>query len=108
MSGNLNICPMVVSLKSQGTTVRVPVRVCNLSAYAVQLPKSLLCTLNSVNVVDSWTPDSSQKPDKESNGNVDLEQLEVSIDTENLLPDQVLRAKKKYWATGQIDFQKSY
>ena len=35
LSGNLNICPRVVSLKSSGNTVRVPVRVCNLSARAI-------------------------------------------------------------------------
>ena len=62
LSVNLNICPKVVSLMSTGTTVRVPVRVCNLSAHALEIPpKSLLGTLNSVKVVDSWTPDSSQK-----------------------------------------------
>ncbi|MCG8034660.1 MAG: DDE-type integrase/transposase/recombinase, partial [Candidatus Thiodiazotropha taylori] len=94
LSGNLNICPRVVSLKSQGSTVRVPVRVCNLSAYAIEIPpKSLLCTLNSVSVVDSWTPDHSQKSEKESS-DIDLEQLGVSIDTDNLLPDQVLRVKQ--------------
>ena len=29
VSGDLTICPRVVSLKSPGKTVRVPVRVCN-------------------------------------------------------------------------------
>ena len=49
LSGNLNICPVVVSVKPQCPTVHVPVRVCNLSAYAVEiLPKSFLYTLNSV------------------------------------------------------------
>lgn len=58
LSGNLTICPRVVSLKSQSNTVRVPVRMCTLSARALDiLPKSLLCTFNSVSVVDSWTPD---------------------------------------------------
>ena len=76
LSGNLNVCPRAVSLKSQGTTVRVPVWVYNLSANAVEIPqKSLLCTLNSVEVVDSWTPDTSHKSDKESDDNVDLDQL---------------------------------
>ena len=62
LSGDLNICPRVVSLKSPCKTVRVPVRVCNLSAHAINIPpKSLLCSLNSVSVVDSWTPASKQK-----------------------------------------------
>ena len=53
-SGDLTICPRLVSLKSPGMTVRVPVRVCNLSADVIEIPpKSLLCSLNSVSVVDT-------------------------------------------------------
>ena len=95
LSGNLNICPRVVSLKSQGNTVRVPVRVFNLSACVVNIPpKSLLCTLNSVKVLDSWTPDPSKKSEKEPHENIDLEQLEVPVDTDDLSPDQVLKIKQ--------------
>ena len=37
-------------------------RVCSLSAHAIEIPsKSLLCSLHSVSVVDSWTPASSQE-----------------------------------------------
>ena len=46
LSGDLTICPRVVSLKSPCTTVRVPVRVCNLPAHVIEIPrKSLLCSL---------------------------------------------------------------
>ena len=70
LPGDLTICPRVVSLKSQGTTVRVPVRVSNLSARAIEIPpKSLLWSLNSVSVVDSWTPASSQKSGNRSTDN---------------------------------------
>ena len=59
LSSDLTTCSWVVSLKSPGTAVRVPERVCNLSARVVEIPpKSLLCSLNSVNVVDYCTPDS--------------------------------------------------
>ena len=55
LSGVLTICPRVVSLKSPGTTVRISVRVCNLSAHVIKIPpKSLLCSLTGVDVVDSW------------------------------------------------------
>ena len=37
LSGDLTICPCVVSLKSPGTTVRVPVRVCNLSVHVIKI-----------------------------------------------------------------------
>ena len=89
LSGDLTICPRVVSLKSPGTTVRVPVRVCNLSAHAIEIPpRSLLCSLNEVSVVDSWTPDLSQKQETKSSTSEDLG---VQIDEDNLTPDQLSR-----------------
>ncbi|MCG8044919.1 MAG: RNase H-like domain-containing protein [Candidatus Thiodiazotropha endolucinida] len=91
LSGDLTICPRVVSLKSPGTTVRVPVRVCNLSAHFIEIPpKSLLCSLNQVSVVDSWTPDLSQKQEPKSTS---TENLNVQIDEDNLTPDQLIEAK---------------
>ena len=91
LSGDLTICPRVVSLKSPGMTVRVPVRVCNLSAHAIEIPpRSLLCSLNEVSVVDSWTPDLSQKQETKSSTSEDLG---VQIDEDNLTPDQLSRAK---------------
>ena len=91
LSGDLTICPRVVSLKSPGTTVRVPVRVCNLSAHAIEIPsRSLLCSLNEVSVVDSWTPDLSQKQETKSSTSEDLD---VQIDEDYLTPDQISRAK---------------
>ena len=91
LSGDLTICPRVVSLKSPGTTIRVPVRVCNLSAHAIEIPpRSLLCSLNEVSVVDSWTPDLSQKQETKSSPSEDLG---VQIDEDNLTPDQLSRAK---------------
>ena len=72
------------------------VRVCNLSARVVTVeipPKSLLCSLNSVNVVDSWTPDSSQKQDQKPTS-ASIEDLGIRIEGENLTEDQLLRAKQ--------------
>ena len=93
LSGDLTICPRLVSLKS-GSTVRVPVRVCNLSARLIEIPpRSLLCSLSSVDVMDSWTPDSSQKKPEPKTSN-SLDELGVKIDTDNLTPEQVSRAKE--------------
>ena len=95
LSGDLTIkfCPRLVSLKS-GSTVRVPVRVCNLSARFIEIPpRSLLCSLSSVDVMDSWTPDSSQKKPEPKTSN-SLDELGVKIDTDNLTPEQVSRAKE--------------
>ncbi|MCU7858926.1 MAG: DDE-type integrase/transposase/recombinase, partial [Candidatus Thiodiazotropha sp. (ex Lucinoma kastoroae)] len=94
LPGDLTICPSVVSLKSLGNTVRVPVRVCNLSARAINIPpKSLLCSLNGVSIVDSWTPSSTQKPEKVSSES-SLEDLGVSIETDNLSEDQMHKVKE--------------
>ncbi|MCG8048682.1 MAG: RNase H-like domain-containing protein, partial [Candidatus Thiodiazotropha endolucinida] len=92
LSGNLTICPRVVSLKGPGTTIRVPVRVCNLSAKVIEIPpKSILCTLTSVNVVDAWTPDSSQKQEKST---ATIPNLSDQIDKQNLSSEQFTKAKQ--------------
>ncbi len=64
LAGGVTVCPRVVSLqKTPGKTVRVPVRVCNLSARPVRiLPRSTLCSLNEVKVVDTWNPTSEDVP----------------------------------------------
>ena len=91
MSGNITICPRVVSLKSSSNGARIPVRVCNLSARLVQIPtRSLLCSLTSV--VDSWTPDLSHKQESKSNVS-SLEDLGVQIDTDNLTIEELSEAK---------------
>ena len=90
--GDLTICPRIVSLKSSGVAVCVHIRVCNLSARVVEIPpKSLLHSINCVKVVDSWTPDSSQKQEQKSTCS-SLEDLGIKIDSENLNEDQLLRA----------------
>ena len=81
LSGDLTICPRVFSLKSPGTTVRLPVRVYNLSTRVIEVPpKSLLCSLSSVKIIDPWTPDSSQKK-AESTTTSSLEDMGVKIDS---------------------------
>ena len=91
LSDGLTICPRVISLKSPGTTVRVPVRVCNLSAHVIEIPpKSLLCSLTGVNVLDAWTPDPSRI--KEQNSMQSQEDLGIQIDKDNLSSEQFSKA----------------
>ena len=83
-----------MSLISPGTTARVPVRVCNLSAHVIEiLPKFLLCSLNSVSVVDSWKPDLPQKQENKSTSLKSFEDLGVQINRDILKPDQFDIAK---------------
>ena len=92
LSAGLTICPRVVSLGSSGFTARIPVRVCNLSTRVIEIPpRSLLCSINGVDVVDSWTPDSSVK--KQEPKVTKLEDLGVKVETDNLTQDQVRKAK---------------
>ena len=94
LSGDLTICPRVVDLKSSSSTVRIPVRVCNLSVRAIEIPpKFLVCFLSSVKIVDFWTLDSSKKKEQKST-NLNLEELGVKIVSENLTPNQADLAKK--------------
>ena len=94
LSGNLTICLRVVSLITPGLTARVPVRVCNLSTRVIAIPpKSILCSLSSVKIVDSWPPDSSQKK-AQSTTTSSLEDIGVTIDTSNLTPGQINRARE--------------
>lgn len=44
LSGDLTVCPCVVSLKSHGATVRVPARVCNFSSHRDISQISIICT----------------------------------------------------------------
>ena len=89
LSGDLTICPRVIAVNS--TTVKVPVRVCNISAHTIEIPpRSLICSLTDVNVVDTWTPDLSQKQDSQSMSSIDLD---VQIDGDNLTPEQLDKAK---------------
>lgn len=52
---------------------------CNLSAHVIEIPqRSLLCSLNSLSVVDSWIPDLSQKQDLRSSS-TSLDNLGVHV-----------------------------
>ncbi len=96
LSGGLAICPRVVSITSGsgGTAVRVPVRVCNLSAKVIHIPpRSLLCSMSSVKVVDSWTPDSSRVTEEKSS-TTPPEGMGVKLEQEDLSPDQLDTARQ--------------
>lgn len=72
--------------------MRVPVRVCNLSSHPVKiLPNSVVCVLN-VKVVDSWNPEPPQT--MEVSRTTILVDLGVSINSENLTPEQLHHARQ--------------
>ena len=110
LSGNLTICPRVVSLKGPGNTIRVPVRACNLSAKVIEIPpKAVLCSLKSVDVVDTWTPE----PTQEQKSSTVVEGLSDQIDGENLSSEQYTKAERllnnwsDIFSTGLTDLGKT-
>ena len=91
ISRNLTICPRVVSLKGPGSTIRVPVKVCSLSAKVIEIPpKVVLCSLKSIDVVDTWTPE----PEQEHKSSTVVEGLRDQIDRENLSSEQYAKAER--------------
>ena len=106
----MTICPRVVSLKGPGNTIRVPVRVCNLSAKVLEIPpKAVLCSLKSVDVVDTWTPE----PTQEQKSSTVFEGLSDQIDRENLSSEQYTKAERllnnwsDIFSTGPTDLGKT-
>ena len=88
---SFNVCPRLVSIKSNTKTARIPVRICNISARFITIkPKSQLCDLHEVNVIENVSPFStsfSQKADTDksmpASGEVKLE-----LTPDNLTPQQ--------------------
>ena len=63
-----------------------------MSARTIEIPpRSLLCSLSKVSVVDSWTPDLSQKQEEKSTKMP--EKLDVQIDENNLTSEELSKAK---------------
>ena len=96
LSGGIVICPRLVSVKPNKQVSRVPVRVCNLSARVVYIPpRSKLCKLQSVLVVDSWTPDPSRVPESEGSKSTDiLDTLGVKIDSSTITHEKCDQGKE--------------
>ena len=86
------VCPRVIKLK-QYDYCRVPVKVCNMTAKPMVIrPRSDLCQISEVKVVDSLASDSH--PSDSSAKPSPLEELGVKIDKSSLSDDQFLRVQQ--------------
>ena len=110
-SGSLLVCPRVVSLGECSKKVKIPVRICNLSAKAIEIkPRSLICSISEVKVMDSSPPD---LPDYDSDDETKVKSpdhgLDVKVNVEGFEPDQVekihesLSKWKHIFSTGFTD-----
>ena len=98
-SGSLVICPRVVTLKSNvGKVSRIPVRVCNLSAQPIKiLPRSMLCSVSPVKVIDACSQESDDKISTDTKGgNPDsfVETLGAKINRQNLTSTEIDRTSE--------------
>ena len=106
-SGNLLVCPRVISLSENSKKAKIPVRICNLSATAIEIkPRSMICSLSEVKVVDSWSPD---LPDARSDEKVQGHGLNVKVNVDGFSSDhteqidQLLSRWKHIFSTGITD-----
>ena len=99
MSDNeFNVCPRVVSVKQNMKTVRVPVRICNISAKPITImPKTPLCDLHEVKVIKNVYPFEGFFSEKTSSSELSFEDIGVS------LPDEPLTPHQKQEASGLLD-----
>ena len=106
-SNDLNICPCVVAVKANSKTARIPVRVCNISAWPITIqPRSQLCSLQEVNVlklrthlvtVYLWVLPQSL-----------FEDLGIILPEENLSQNELQKAKDLLGSWKHIFFNWSY
>lgn len=97
-SGSLVICPRVIRLKSSvGKVSRIPVRVCNLSAQSIKiLPKSVICSVSPVKVIDSWEPETEEVSSvtKGENSDIFVETIGSKINRQNLTENELVRTSE--------------
>ena len=93
LSGALNVCPLVVSLKENNCFHRVPVKVCNMSAKVIKIqPHTQLCELHEVKVLRSLSPsndiESTPVTKEEKTDETPLSDLGVKVNMDDLNTEQ--------------------
>ena len=109
---SFNVCPRLVSIKSNTKTARIPVRICNISARFITIkPKSQLCDLHEVKVIENVSPFStsfSQKADTDKSTPAS-EEVKLELTPDNLTPQQhekafnMLNSWKHIFSKGPTD-----
>ena len=110
LEDSFNVCPRLVSMKPNVKTARIPVRICNISARPITIkPKSQLCDLHEVKVIENVSPFSTSFSQRASTGEASSEELKLDLPTENLSPQQhkeascLLNRWKHIFSTGPTD-----
>ena len=110
LEDSFNVCPRHVSMKPNVETARIPVRICNISARPITIkPKSQLCDLHEVKVIENISPFSTSFSQRASNGQASSEELKLDLPTEHLSPQEqkeascLLNRWKHIFFTGPTD-----
>jgi len=92
-SSSAAVCPRVVKVDNFDYC-RIPVKVCNMSAKPMVIkPRSPLCQISEVKVIDNLASDLPQT-EKEASCLSPLEEMGIKIDKSHLTEAQVLRAQQ--------------
>ena len=92
-SASLAVCPRVVKLK-QYDYCRIPVKVCNMTAKPIVIkPRSHICQISEVKVIDSLASDSHPSDSKSTQPSF-VEELGITIDRTQLTEEQFLRVQQ--------------
>ena len=79
---NYIVCPRVVKLDQRGKRVKIPVKICNITARPITVkPRSLICSASQVKVVDNLASDMG---DSQTRSKLSVDDLDVKIDMQNL------------------------
>ena len=103
------VCPRVMNIR-HSSTVKIPVRVCNLSAKTLSFkPRSPICTVSETKVVDDLVSNIGHDMKCEDS----LEQLGINIESKDLSPEQTSRFHqvvgkwKQVFTTNTKEFSKT-
>ena len=89
-----SVCPRVKRLNQSSSRIRIPVKICNISAKPLIIkPRSNICSIQEVKVVDSLATDCTCKS-PELNKKSTWEGLGVHIDTNKLNDDQLCHVRQ--------------
>ena len=92
-SSPMAVCPRVVKLK-QFDYCKIQVKICNITAKPMVIkPRSPICQISEVKVIDSLASD-LQQSDCQTSGPTPLEEMGIKIDKSHLSDSQILRVQQ--------------
>ena len=90
---SFNVCPRLVSVKPNAKTARIPVKICNNPARPITIkPKSQLCDLHEVKVMENSDPITTSFAQRASTSDAFAAEVKLDFSKENLSPQECEKA----------------